>query len=68
MALLIVDPPPRVGVAELAVEYLWTSCLFWVRVWVGHRRNGLQHKIDIPDSWSGSICFWLFFQEHKWAF
>lgn len=30
-------------------------------VWIGHSRNGLHHKIDIPDSWSGRCVLLIIF-------
>lgn len=36
-------------------------CCECVRVWVGHSRNGLHHKIDIPDSWSGRCVLLVIF-------
>lgn len=30
-------------------------------MWVGHSTNGLHHKIDIPDSWSGQCVLLVIF-------
>lgn len=29
-------------------------------MWIGHSRNGLHHKIHIPDSWSGRCVLLVF--------
>lgn len=48
MTLLSVDPREGCLLWNISVAVTSVVC----SVWIGHSRNGLHHRIDIPDSWS----------------
>lgn len=57
MILLSMDPRGGSLLWNTSVAVASVVC----SVWIGHSRNGLNHNIDIPDSWSGRCVLLVIF-------